>query len=243
MVFLYCLVTGLIVCVIGATAWYELTVADTYARIRDSVPEPPVAFLLGLAQAESSDLRKGGFQGGCLVLVLLGALLVIRKNVVGSFRLSVQHAQARSELRTSSPGLVLVALGLGVPVAMSYTPSQVKLQIESSPSKESIDMRGSTSSSQVPYALAQDAAPSSWLSPSINAMGSTSSYHFLGSTSSSQVPYALARDAAPSPWLSLLPERHAAPPYNLLWLGWMLRDQEPTTPAPGSENTPSDRAP
>jgi len=194
-VFLYRLVAGIIAFLLGALVWYGMTVSDTYQGIRDSVPEHSPAILLGIARAQSFDLTKGGVQACCFVVVLVGALLVIYKNVEGSFRFDVQHAQGRSALRTSSPGLVLVTLGLGVPVLMSYTPSQVNLQFESS--KESVQT--------------------------------------IGSTSSSQVPYVFARDAAPSPWLSLLPERQASSPYDM----WMPRDQEPTTPAPGSASTPS----
>ncbi|WP_309893742.1 hypothetical protein [Archangium sp.] len=129
-VFLYVLFIGLIAFLLGATGWYASTVVATYQQMLASAKETSEPFLLSIARAQSIDLTKGCVLMFCFLLVLLGTLLVILKNVEGSsFRLGVHYAKTRSELRTSSPGLVLVTLGLAVAALMIRTQSRVDLQV------------------------------------------------------------------------------------------------------------------
>jgi|GEM_PF-6840559 hypothetical protein len=133
--FMYVVLAAVTVFILLGLGWYAGTVSSTYGEAINALKAPDATlstwdrFLLILTFARERDfgLVKGGALLLSFVVVTLGMLIVVRGTQV-TYRLKLSHGNAKSALETSSPGLVLVTLGLGLALGVVMTQSTVELR-------------------------------------------------------------------------------------------------------------------
>jgi hypothetical protein len=132
--FLYIVLAAVTAFILLGLGWYAATVSSTYGEAIRTLREPDATlatwdrFLLMLTFARAQDfgLVKGGALLLSFVVVILGMLIVVRGTQV-TYRLKLAHGSAKSALETSSPGLVMVTLGLALALGIVMTQSTIGL--------------------------------------------------------------------------------------------------------------------
>ncbi|WP_375771234.1 hypothetical protein NR798_10140 [Archangium gephyra] len=133
--FLYAVITTTVVFLLVATAWFSLRATASYSDAAQAATEAYAQGNLGaqdalmyrfvFARAEDAALIKGGTLLLSFLVVVLGALMVL-EGTQAFYKLSLEGEAKKSALETSSPGLVMISLGL----ALAYGVISYKTEID-----------------------------------------------------------------------------------------------------------------
>lgn len=119
--FVYIVVAAVIAFIIVAVHWFSTRAVTTYADAAKSVQvayadgrleaHDALSYQLVFARAQDATLVKGGAMLLSFLVVILGVLMVLEGSRA-FYKLNVEGTGKKSALETSSPGLVMITLGL-----------------------------------------------------------------------------------------------------------------------------------
>ena len=134
-VVVYAVLIAVTAVLLGAFIGIDIAAFRSTSDVVDKGTHLTPTTLLVMIQAESARnalvLRTSVMFLGVLVVVL-GAFLVV-KGVEASFRLGLAFADRRSSLTTSSPGLVMITLGIALMIVGVLNKSEIKTEVDADP--------------------------------------------------------------------------------------------------------------
>jgi len=140
-VFVYIIVAAIIVFILVAVGWFSIRAVKTYDDAANASqaaytdrrisPQDSLTYRLVFARAQDATLVKGGALLLSFLVVILGVLMVLEGSNA-FYKLNIEGAGKKSALETSSPGLVMITLGL----ALVYGVMMYKTEFSLSASSE-----------------------------------------------------------------------------------------------------------
>jgi len=121
--FVYIVVASVIAFIIVAVGWFSERAVETYANAANAAQDiyanghlgaqDALTYRLVFARAQDATLVKGGALLLSFLVVILGVLIVLEGSKA-FYKLNVEGARKKSALETSSPGLVMITLGMAL---------------------------------------------------------------------------------------------------------------------------------
>ncbi|AKJ03290.1 Hypothetical protein AA314_04916 [Archangium gephyra] len=162
--FVYIIVAAVIAFILVAVGWFSARAVETYADAANAAqgaytdrsisPQDALTYRLLFARAQDATLVKGGALLLSFLVVILGVLMVLEGSKA-FYKLNVEGGGKKSALETSSPGLVMITLGL----ALVYGVMMYKTEFSLSASSQG--------QSRVPPAAEEDAAAAAQPTPAV----------------------------------------------------------------------------
>ncbi|MDC0709812.1 hypothetical protein POL68_15170 [Stigmatella sp. ncwal1] len=135
---LYLVIIAVIVFIAASVLWFAQCISESYTwanlsaesayRNGHLAPATALEAVLAFSRARDAALVKGGALLLCFIVVALGALIVL-EGTKAVYSLSLKQGARKSALETSSPGLVMITLGLSLAYGVMLHDSTIDLSL------------------------------------------------------------------------------------------------------------------